>query len=82
MKNHTALLLHDDLNRFCRKTGTLPKINSKFYITHRNTKGRIQQEHIESHLELSDLARFKLLCCMKNEGAIAKDSQLISEKFC
>ncbi len=66
-KNHTALLLHDDLNRFCRETGTLPKMNSKFYITHRNTKRRMQQEHLESHLELSDAARFKLLCGMKKE---------------
>ncbi|VEB35977.1 Dot/Icm T4SS effector [Legionella sainthelensi] len=81
-KNHTALLLHDDLNRFCRKTGTLPKINSKFYITHRNTKGRIQQEHIESHLELSDLARFKLLCCMKkNEGSYSKGLSINKRKI-
>lgn len=76
-KNQTALLLHDDLNRFCRTTGSLPKTNTKFYITKRCTKGIIQREHIESHLELSDVERFRLLCDMKkNEGIYSKGISL------
>ncbi|QEY51624.1 Dot/Icm T4SS effector Lem25 family protein [Legionella longbeachae] len=81
-KNHTALLLHDDLNRFCRETGTLPKMYSKFYIVHRSTKGRKQNELIESHLELSDSERFKLLCCMKkNEGSYSKGVSINKRKI-
>ncbi|ABQ55985.1 TPA: DUF5621 domain-containing protein [Legionella pneumophila] len=68
--NHTAILLHDDMNRFCRETGSLPSVGISPPIIARVGD---KKEEVRTHSELSPEKRFELLCGMKeNESEYAK----------
>lgn len=69
--NHSAILLHDDLSRFSKETGSLPPTADMPPLV---AKVRGKKEEIRV-AELSPEKRFELLCVMKdNEWSYAKAS--------
>lgn len=76
--NHTAILLHDDLNRFCRETGSLLPIEISPPII---AKVGDKKEEIRMSPDLSPEKRFELLCGMKeNEWSYAKETTKYHER--